>query len=373
MIGFALSAQRGIRESRKINVVHDRGQLQVGEVSISVNRRGAYGIGDFLDPSDAALREQWRSVLARQPVLRGQRQVNFVPSEVVLSLCASLLVDHSRFGSSSAHRAGFPVQHLARLYKRPPSSILAKMANLDGSRSHGGRHELEVSARMTSDSALLQDVYLRILRAARAEGIGRDALPDFLELEDGGSLWLVGQEELVESEVERELEGIAEKWARERQDVPVEITQRLLTSTVRIGQHRFAKAVLTNHGNRCVFCGMGSEIGGRRRPRLLTASHIKPWRDSTNKERLDHLNGLTACPTHDVAFDTGLLTVSEDLSIAYATDLERALPRDEPLRRAFGKPPLADRLILPASADRPDTAYLGWHRTQVFVSPPTAA
>ncbi|WP_051359182.1 HNH endonuclease [Rhodococcus aetherivorans] len=155
--------------------------------------------------------------------------------------------------------------------------------------------------------------------------------------------------------------------------MPVEITQRLLTSTVRIGQHRFAKAVLTNHGNRCVFCGMGSVIGGRRWPRLLPASHIKPWRDSTNKERLDHLNGLTACPTHDVAFDTGLLTMSEDLSITYATDLERALPSDEPLRRAFGKPPLADRLILPAGADRPDTACLGWRRTQVFVSSPTAA
>lgn len=96
--------------------------------------------------------------------------------------------------------------------------------------------------------------------------------------------------------IERELEGIVEKWTRERQDVPVEITQRLLTSTVRIGQHRFAKAVLTNHGNRCMFCGMGSVIKGGRRPRRFPASHIKPWRDSTSKERLDHLNGLTACP-----------------------------------------------------------------------------
>ncbi|MHC3367644.1 HNH endonuclease [Rhodococcus aetherivorans] len=155
--------------------------------------------------------------------------------------------------------------------------------------------------------------------------------------------------------------------------MPIEITQRLLTSTVRIGQHRFAKAALTNHGNRCVFCGMGNVIGGRRRPRLLPASHVKPWRESASKERLEHLNGLTACPTPDVAFDTGLLAVSEDRSITYATDLEHALPSDEPLRRAFGKPPPADRLILPAGADRPDTVYLGWRRTQVFVSPPTAA
>lgn len=333
-----------------------------------VNRRGMHSLSDFLEPSDQSLRTEWRSVLARHQVSPGQRQVNFVPSEVVLCLCASLLVDHSRFGSSSAHRAGFPVQELSRLYKRPPTSILAKMANLDGTRSNGGRHELEVSARMSSDSTLLQDVYLRILRAARAEGIDRDLLPDFLELEDGGTLWLAGQEELVPSEIESELEVTIEKWARDRTDIPVEVTQRVLTSTVRIGQHRFAKAVLSNHGNRCVFCGMSSFIGGRRRPRMLTASHIKPWRDSSNKERLDHLNGLAACPTHDVAFDTGLITVTEDFSITYAPDLGRALEEDEPLRRAFGKPPLADKLILPNGADLPDHTYLGWHRAKIFVS-----
>ncbi|WP_255027152.1 HNH endonuclease [Rhodococcus sp. GA1] len=242
------------------------------------------------------------------------------------------------------------------------------MANLDGTRSNGGRHELEVSARMMSDSALLQDVYTRILAAARAEGIDRTALPDFLELEDGGTLLLAGQEELVASEIESELEGAVEKWARDRTDVPIEVTQRVLTSTIRIGQHRFARAVLHNHGNRCVFCGMSSVVGGRRRPRMLTASHIKPWRDSSSKERLDHLNGLAACPTHDVAFDTGLITVAEDLSITYARDLERALAEDEPLRRAFGKPPLAEKLILPSTAQPPDKTYLGWHRTKIFVS-----
>lgn len=333
-----------------------------------MSRRGTYDLGDFLNPSAATLRDEWRSVLARQVVPSGQRQVNFVPSEVVLSLCASLLVDHSRFGSSSAHRAGLPVPQLAALYKRPPTSILAKMANLDGTRSNGGRHELEVSARMTSDSAQLQDVYLRIIRAARAEGIDRDRLPDFLELEDGDALWLAGQEELVASEVERELEGMVEKWARERQDVPVDVTQRLLASTVRIGQHRFAKAVLKNHGDRCVFCGMGNIIAGLRRPRILTASHIKPWRDSTSKERLDPLNGLAACPTHDVAFDTGLISVADDLSITYAPDLEHVLLKDEPLRRAFGKPPLADHLILPQAANLPDAGYLEWHRNKIFVS-----
>jgi putative restriction endonuclease len=294
--------------------------------------------------------------------------VNFVPCEVVLSLCASLLVDHSRFGSGSAHRAGLPVQHLSRLFKRPPTSFLAKMANLDGSRSNGGRHEVEVAARMLSDSALLQDVYLRILRSARSQGIDEELLPDFLGLENGETLWLAGQEELVESEIEKSLTQSLEKWTLARDDVPIGTTQKLLTSTVRVGQHRFAQGVLRNHQHRCVFCGLSANIAGRRRSRLLTASHIKPWRDSTNKERLDHRNGFTACPTHDIAFDTGLITVDKDLNLHYAPGVENEMLTESPLRAALGKPPLTDRLTLPDAAYRPDVAYLDWHRTQIYVA-----
>lgn len=176
---------------------------------------GSYTLADYLDPTKDQLRDEWRSVLRRSVVPKGAgRQVNFVPSEVILALCASLLVDHSRFGSGSAHRAGFPVQHLAALYKRRPTSILAKMANLDGTRTNGGRLEFDVSARMSSDSELLQDVYRRILRTGRSEGIGTDALPDFLQVEGGDDLVLIGQKELVESEVERALESQLEKWSR---------------------------------------------------------------------------------------------------------------------------------------------------------------
>lgn len=331
-------------------------------------RRASYTLADYLDPTKNQLRDEWRSVLHRTPKPKGSgNQVDFVPGEVILVLCASLLVDHSPFGSGSAHRAGFPVQHLAALYKRPPTSILAKMGNLDGTWLHGGRREIEVSARMSSDSELLRDVYLRILRSARSEGIGTDVLPDFLQLEDGEELVFLGQEELVESDVERALQSQLEKWARESSEIPPEVTQKLLVSTARIGQHRFAGQVLANHGHRCVFCGLCGSIGGQKRPRLLTASHIKPWRSSSSRERLDFRNGLSACPTHDVAFDTGLITVGADLTITRTAGVERELAIEPPLRHALGSPPLAPKLLLPKAADRPDIAYLEWHRSEVFV------
>jgi putative restriction endonuclease len=49
---------------------------------------------------------------------------------------------------------------------------------------------------LREDSARFTDIYRLLLRAARAEGIGRDRLPDFLDLEDGGEFALLGQGEL---------------------------------------------------------------------------------------------------------------------------------------------------------------------------------
>ena len=42
-------------------------------------------------------------------------------------------------------------------------------------------------------------------------------------------------------------------------------------------------------------------------PELLKASHIKPWKDSTDEERLDIFNGLLLAPHLDAAFDRGFI------------------------------------------------------------------
>ncbi|MGB6603013.1 MAG: HNH endonuclease signature motif containing protein, partial [Steroidobacteraceae bacterium] len=44
------------------------------------------------------------------------------------------------------------------------------------------------------------------------------------------------------------------------------------------------------------------------RPEHLIASHIKPWRDSSNDERLSGENGLLLTPTIDHLFDKGFLS-----------------------------------------------------------------
>ena len=101
---------------------------------------------------------------------------------------------------------------------------------------------------------------------------------------------------------------------------------------------------------------------------MLVAGHIKPWKDSTPAERLDPRNGLAACPSHDVAFDTGLLTVDAGLQIRASSALANAVRGDPLARQYYGRPPLLDSILLPANAQPPAHKYLDWHRDNVFVA-----
>lgn len=324
---------------------------------------------DYLGLRPPAMREQWRSILARKPVPQG-RQVDFVPVETLLCLAASLLVSHRHYGGSTSHRAAEPVPTLAGLFRRPNSSILAKMANLDGSRPNGAKHEVEVASLLLSSPGELATLYQQVILAARDVGLGADALPDFLDLEDNGTLHLLGQEELTQPCLESAVQKASRTWHQKRPDLAEQITERLLVATARVGQHRFATAVLNNHGHQCVFCGLKINILGERASRMLLASHIKPWRDSTPAERLDVRNGLAACPTHDVAFDTGLLTVNGGLRIHIKPELHASTRVDPAARAAFGRPPLADRLLLPEQATPPEPKYLAWHHKNVYRAVP---
>ena len=239
------------------------------------------------------------------------------------------------------------------------------MANLDGSRSHGGKWDILAGAMLRDDPAHFTHVYRVLLSAARAEGIGEDRLPDFLGLEHGGELDLLGQDELQASMLEAAFkEQIAQRaseglWSEQQ-------TEQIILAAARVGQHLFAVNVLSNCGQRCVFCGLKPMTFGAKR--MLLAGHIKPWKDSAPSERLDPRNGLAACPSHDVAFDTGLLTVGSELQIRVSEALADAVREDPVTRQYYGRPPLLEMLLLPDGAQLPARKYLDWHKTNVFVA-----
>ena len=124
-----------------------------------------------------------------------------------------------------------------------------------GAAGQRGKWDILAGAMLREDSARFTDICRLLLRAARAEGIGRDRLPDFLDLEDGGEFALLGQDELGTSVFENALRDQIARSAAEG-DWPEQDTERIILAAARVGQHVFALNVLSNCGQRCVFCGL---------------------------------------------------------------------------------------------------------------------
>lgn len=91
-------------------------------------------------------------------------------------------------------------------------------------------------------------------------------------------------------------------------------------------------------------------------PKHLKASHIKPWRDATDRERLDGNNGLLLSPHIDHLFDEGYVAFSRDQSLLIVPAV-----RDR-LLDAWGID--AGVRVGEFSAEQLD--YLEYHRANVF-------
>lgn len=83
-------------------------------------------------------------------------------------------------------------------------------------------------------------------------------------------------------------------------------TQRATLVEARIGQGKFKKNVIE------AFYGEKScSLTGINLQELLIASHIKPWSESSNKERLDGANGIILSANIDKLFDRYLITFNK--------------------------------------------------------------
>lgn len=88
-------------------------------------------------------------------------------------------------------------------------------------------------------------------------------------------------------------------------DASVSATQREQLISARLGQGKFRAGVLARWDGQCAVtgCSLGAAI---------RASHVLPWRDATNEERLDPDNGLPLVATLDALFDTGHIAFDDD-------------------------------------------------------------
>jgi len=79
-------------------------------------------------------------------------------------------------------------------------------------------------------------------------------------------------------------------------DPNLNITQRQQLINARIGQGEFRNELINEFGGTCSITNLNY-------PCLLIASHILPWANANNQQRLDHNNGLLLHPFIDKLFD----------------------------------------------------------------------
>ncbi len=95
-------------------------------------------------------------------------------------------------------------------------------------------------------------------------------------------------------------------------------TEREALIKQRVGQDLFREGLMAYWRGRCAVTGI--EI-----PELLRASHIKPWRDCTDNERLDIHNGLLLAAHLDALFDAHLVTFGEQGEAIWAATVSPEL------------------------------------------------
>lgn len=117
-------------------------------------------------------------------------------------------------------------------------------------------------------------------------------------------------------------EKIVSKYYSERTDRGPSFSNYVLGGEIyietkaRMNQNIFRRRVLVEYNETCCITGIRSS-------ELLIASHIKPWKDSNDIEKIDFHNGLCLNPLHDKAFDKGLMTIDPKYhTIIYVDDIE---------------------------------------------------
>lgn len=140
--------------------------------------------------------------------------------------------------------------------------------------------------------------------------------------------------------------GIEQEYANIESNKILE-TEKVSISKLRIGQGIFKNSLLNKYKG-CKICGFDCEM-------LLIASHIKPWKDSNNNERLNDDNGFLLCPHHDAVFDKGLIAFSDDGKIMISSLLN---DKNKTLVN------INHNIVI--KIEEQQRKYIKWHRDNIF-------
>ena len=96
----------------------------------------------------------------------------------------------------------------------------------------------------------------------------------------------------------------------------ISATEKDAIIKARIGQGLFRDKLIAYWG--------GCSVTNCKMTNILVASHIKPWRISSNSERLNLFNGLLLSPSYDKLFDLGLISFENSGSIIFSKEFPKS-------------------------------------------------
>jgi 5-methylcytosine-specific restriction protein A len=97
--------------------------------------------------------------------------------------------------------------------------------------------------------------------------------------------------------------------------VPPNSTERKGLVTSRVGQGAYRKRIVHRWEYKCAVTGFNKLD-------ILIASHIVPWAEANDNERLDVDNGLLLSPTYDALFDRNLISFEKDGKIILSNTID---------------------------------------------------
>ena len=130
----------------------------------------------------------------------------------------------------------------------------------------------------------------------------------------------------------------------------IEFTEKEQLIKARLGQGLFRKR-LVEVESKCRLTGIVDQ-------QFLVASHIKPWRDGNNDERLDGNNGLLLSPHVDRLFDRGWISFNDDGTLLISND------DTNKVMASWG---LDGNINVGIFSDK-QKSYLAYHRAHVYKS-----
>lgn len=118
--------------------------------------------------------------------------------------------------------------------------------------------------------------------------------------------------------VNQSVEFVAAETEEVLKDPSLTVTEKHVLARARVGQGIYKDNVRRVESS-CRITGL-SELN------YLIASHMKPWRESSNRERLDGNNGLLLSPHVDYLFDRGFITFENSGEVRSSRTLNAAVP-----------------------------------------------